>query len=373
MKKFLLIVLGLIFTVSIGFAQQLPTELKYAPNDKEFNYLTDINLELAVKLPKELLNRKFTLKGGIKLRYNSLEVIKNNDQEQVIVDFSIKEISFKSRFISKKFKQTFDSDGRSIVQLVLSPSGEVLDVILKKDDTGAETEDIDLTDLLEELELEEDQDAAEETDTDELTEAELEIAQEQIEQLQKNYEQTLIDFLKFYFGLRHHILPEQPVMIGDSWTINHLLKTDLKLLDEGEGIVFPVSYQLVRFKKSGKNNLAYFKTTADVLFAKTIDLQELRAQMLAKQQEQIDDDSNVEPEDEDESDYDSNDFFGLGNKIDYKLPFHLNGETVFDLTNGCLYSRKIEIKGVGQVTASKFDLPIQTEISYKIKIKTKRK
>lgn len=381
LKKLILIVLGLIFTIGIGFAQSLPTELKYAPSNKEFKYSTDIKIELAVKPPKEFLDRNLSLKADIDLRYDSLEVIKNNDQEQMIIDLSISKISFKSQFLGKKYKQVINSNERSAIQLILAPSGEVLDVILKK----ADVEEVVEINQLEELKSDS-QDSAEEgnqetsvTDDEGMTEAEIELAKARLEEFQKNFEQTLVDFLKFYFGLKYHILPEKSVKIGDSWTNNHLLKTKLKLLDDGEGIVFPISHQLVRFKKSGKNNLAYFKTTADVLFEKTIDLQELKAQMLSQEKNAVNSmaESGAEPEyqaeDGDESDTDSYEFFGFGSKIDYKLPFILNGETVFDLTNGCLYSRNIEIKGVGQVTASKFDLPIQTEISYKIKVKTKRK
>lgn len=332
MKKLLWFFVGVLFFSSLSLAAEEDYSLKYREQHGPVRYRTEMTFQFSFHLPKEARMRP--IEGRMVFRYDSTELWTTAGESAVRCYSTVDKIEVESEFFNQK--QVTEEDNLppdQAVEIILSPQGEVIDIVLPA------------------VLMEADETAkADETGT----------AQNMPDPASQ--EQMLV-ITKMIYNLFYHYLPKYPVKKGENWEITHVLP---RLSQESENPkLLSVTYELSKVQKSRGKRYATLVTSGQTVFDTVIDPKAFTNKNL--------DDPDAEAEQEEGSeDEQEAQLLSTLNKIAVIFPMEWKGKIIFGIDDGLLKERELVLKGDGRIEFISHLEKIPMRMTFEAKIKMKQ-
>ncbi|HPT87434.1 MAG TPA: hypothetical protein PL004_06235 [Bacillota bacterium] len=333
MKKLRWLLVIVVLFSGLALAAEENYTLEYREQQEPIRYRTEMKFHFVFHWPKEFNMRPMEM--GMAFRYDSTERWTMDGESAIrcssIIDMVEVETEFLNQKISKK-EDNLSSD--SAIEVVMTPWGEVMDVVLPafstKDDEAEETEVV-LPSF---------------------------VSPEQILAINKTF-----------YELIYHYLPDHSVKKGERWEITYVFP---KLSESGESKFLPVTYELSKVQKSRGKRYATLLSSGQTVFDTIIDISafakkhtsDLNGEDL---KEELEEELEAAGEDEKEA----KELSAL-NKIVMTFPMQWKGKIVFGIDDGLLKERELILKGDGRIEAMSYLEKIPMRVTFETQLKIKR-
>lgn len=159
----------------------------------------------------------------------------------------------------------------------------------------------------------------------------------------EEYNETLIAWASFLYWF----LPGHPVRVGDAWMIPHRFPSFREGRTDFE---CPLSYRLVRVREVRNHQLATIASRGDWEFKTRMPTKKLNFTY----------NSGINPNQD------------MMEEVLVHLPLHWVGETVFDMTDGCMKTTEVGLEGTGIIAVTDSGQTFSFRLDIKLSMNTKQ-